>query len=157
MSIDKVTFFTEGLYYHITCTEIVEEVRRKYDGGQTDANQLRVTWHGVEHLYTYDDPAKAAEDFEQWRREPCEKIVLTLNGVEQPGGPLPPAEEALRAYEEEGRQWETLQADIRAGKSSGARIAKNGCPPTRCATTLGRAASGFASTAWPTRESKTRR
>jgi hypothetical protein len=75
-----------------------------------------VTWHGVEHLYTYDDPARATEDFEQWRREPCEKIVLTLNGVEQPGGPLPPAEEALRAYEEEAREIEQFEADVRAGK-----------------------------------------
>lgn len=116
MSIDRVTFFIRGLYNHIICTEIVEEVRRKYDAGQTDANAIRVTWHRVEHLYTYDDPAKASVDFEEWRRQPCERIALTLDGIEQPVGPLPPTEEALRAYEEEGRQWEELQADIRAGK-----------------------------------------
>jgi hypothetical protein len=116
MNIDKVTFFIKGFYHHIICTEIVDEVSRKYDAGQTDANHLRVTWHGIEHLYAYDDPATALADFEEWRREPCERIVLTLDGVEQLGGPLPPTEEALREYEEEGREWAALQVDIQAGK-----------------------------------------
>ena len=128
MSIDRVTFFIKGLYHHIICTEIVEEVKRKYDAGQIDANHLRVTWHGVEHLYTYDDPAKAAEDFERWRREPCERISLTLNGVEQPGGTLPPTAEAARAYEEEAKQIEEFQADIRAGKIEGCESCEEWVP-----------------------------
>ena len=32
---------------------------------------------GVEHLYFFEDGSQAAETFERWRRQPCEKIVLT--------------------------------------------------------------------------------
>jgi hypothetical protein len=36
-------------------------------------------------LYVFDDGAQAAETFEHWRSQPCEKIVLTLDGVLQAG------------------------------------------------------------------------
>jgi hypothetical protein len=44
---------------------------------------------GVEHLYIFEDGAEAVETFERWRRQPCETIALTLDGVEQAGGRLP--------------------------------------------------------------------
>jgi hypothetical protein len=44
---------------------------------------------GVEHLYIFRTAAEAFLAFQQWRREPCEKISLTLAGVEQPGDRLP--------------------------------------------------------------------
>ena len=44
---------------------------------------------GVEHLYFFEDGSQAAETFERWRRQPCEKIVLTLSGVPQAGARLP--------------------------------------------------------------------
>lgn len=43
-------------------------------------------------------------------------IYVMRAGVEQPGGPLPPAGEALRATEEEAREIEQFEADVRAGK-----------------------------------------
>jgi len=39
---------------------------------------------GVEDLFLYQDGQQAAEAFEKMRRQPCERIVLTLDGVEQP-------------------------------------------------------------------------
>lgn len=44
---------------------------------------------GVEHLYLFEDGAEAAGTFERWRRQPCERIVLTLDCVEQVGERLP--------------------------------------------------------------------
>jgi len=45
--------------------------------------------NGVEHLYIFDNAEEATAAFERWRREPCERISLTVNGVEQPGDRLP--------------------------------------------------------------------
>jgi hypothetical protein len=42
-----------------------------------------------EHLFIFEEGATAAEDFERWRRQPCERIVLTLDGVKQLGERLP--------------------------------------------------------------------
>jgi hypothetical protein len=36
---------------------------------------------GIEHLYIFEDGMQASETFERWRRQPVEKIVLTLEGV----------------------------------------------------------------------------
>jgi hypothetical protein len=44
---------------------------------------------GTEYLYIYENGETAAALFERWRRQPVEKIVLTLDGVEQVGERLP--------------------------------------------------------------------
>ena len=44
---------------------------------------------GIEHLYIFENGETAAALFERWRRQPVEKIVLTLDGVEQVGERLP--------------------------------------------------------------------
>jgi hypothetical protein len=54
---------------------------------------------GIERLYIFEDGAQAAETFEQWRRKPVEAIRLTLDGVRQAGGRLPPTEAMCRACE----------------------------------------------------------
>lgn len=57
--------------------------------GKKEAHTIYEMRAGVEHLYIFEDGAQAAEAFERWRRQPCERIVLTLDGVEQVGERLP--------------------------------------------------------------------
>jgi hypothetical protein len=64
---------------------------------------------GLEYLYIYMDAAHARADFENWRREPLEKITLSLDGIEQPGGRVPLTEEEIRKYfeaREQDEEWD---------------------------------------------------
>jgi len=82
MSIDKF-HFVKG---NTTTTDLkdAEEV-----ASFRRAHSIFVMWSGVEHLFFFEDGAQAASTFEIWRREPCERIALTLSGVPQAGGRLP--------------------------------------------------------------------
>jgi hypothetical protein len=108
MSIDRFCLIDEKKIYHwMICTEIVEDLQRK--GGSSWGNHsVYVMQGGVEYLYIYKDAAHAQSDFEEWRREPLDKIKLTLDGVEQPGGRLPLTEEEIRKYfeaQEQNEEW----------------------------------------------------
>src|SRR5271157_5779061 len=104
MSIDKFCLVDEKKIYHwMICTEIVEDLQRK--GGSSWGNHsVYVMQGGVEYLYIYKDAAHAQADFEEWRGEPLEKIKLSLDGVEQPGGRRPLTEEEIRKYFEAQEQ-----------------------------------------------------
>ena len=52
-------------------------------------HSIRMMRAGVDHLYVFRSGKEAAECFDIWRRQPCERISLELNGVPQPGGRLP--------------------------------------------------------------------
>jgi|ERR1019366_2466352 hypothetical protein len=47
------------------------------------------TIYVIEHLYIFENGETAAALFERWRRQPVEKIIVTLDGVEQVGERLP--------------------------------------------------------------------
>lgn len=65
------------------------DVSTDFDGKKLHENTIYIIQAGIEYLHIYQDPARAAGDFEKWRREPLEDISLALNGVRQPGGRLP--------------------------------------------------------------------
>jgi hypothetical protein len=93
MSIDKFHFIAKGenpgdIAYTLEPHESPLE-RLLGAGPGRGTHTIHVTWGGVEHLFIFEDGAQAAETFERWRRQPCERIVLTLDGVEQAGGRLP--------------------------------------------------------------------
>jgi hypothetical protein len=101
MSIDRFCLIDDKEIYHwMICTEIVEDIQRIGTASWGDHN-VYVMQGGIEYLYTYKNPAHAQADFEKWRREPLEKITLTLAGFEQPGGRLPLTEEEIQKYFEE--------------------------------------------------------
>src|SRR5580658_2646691 len=52
-------------------------------GPGENTHTIYVMWGGVEHLYIFENGEAAAALFERWRRQPCEKIVLALEGVAQ--------------------------------------------------------------------------
>jgi len=93
MSIDKFHFIAKGenpsdIAYRFNPDEsLPERLLGAWPGEGT--HTIYVMWGGVEHLYIFEDGAQAAETFERWRRQPCERIVLTLDGVEQVGERLP--------------------------------------------------------------------
>ena len=98
MSIDRFCLVDEGKIYHwMICTEIVEDIQRNGTASWGNHN-VYVMQAGIEYRYTYKNPAHARADFEEWRREPLEKITLILDGVEQPGGRLPMTEEEIQKY-----------------------------------------------------------
>lgn len=101
MSIDHFIYVDKKKIYHrMIYTEIIEQLRRK-GTAKWSGHSVYVMQGGIEYLYSYQDPAHAAADFEEWRRQPLENIRLTLDGVEQPGGRLPLTEEEIRKYMEE--------------------------------------------------------
>jgi hypothetical protein len=87
MSIDKFHFISKG--------ENPSDVAHKFKSDEPLPERRLDAWHGegthtiyemqagVEHLYIFEDGATAAEVFERWRRQPVEKIVLTLKGIAQ--------------------------------------------------------------------------
>lgn len=89
MSIDKFHFVAKGG----NPSDIADRVKpdeslpeRPLEAWPGDGTHtIYAMWGGVEHLYIFEDGAQAAETFERWRRQPCERIVLTLDGVEQVG------------------------------------------------------------------------
>jgi hypothetical protein len=109
MSIDRFCLVDEKKLYHwMICTEIVEDLQRNGTDSWSD-HTVYVMQGGVEYLYAYKNLAHAAADFEEWRREPLERITLVLNGIEQPGGRLPLAEEEIRKYfeaQEQNEEWD---------------------------------------------------
>jgi hypothetical protein len=109
MSIDRFCLVDEKKLYHwMTCTEIVEDLQRNGTDPSSD-HTVYMMQDGVEYLYVYKNLAHAAADFAEWRREPLERITLVLNGIEQPGGRLPLAEEKIRKYfeaQEQNKGWD---------------------------------------------------
>jgi hypothetical protein len=83
MSIDKFHFVRGENTTDIEHTEAAVSCWKK------ETHTIYVMWGGVEHLYIFEDGAQAAETFERWRSQPCEKIVLTLDGVPQASDRLP--------------------------------------------------------------------
>ena len=83
MSIDRFHFVRGEKTTDIEHTEAAVLCRKK------EAHTIYVMWGGVEHLFIFEEGATAAEAFERWRRQPCERIVLTLDGLEQVGERLP--------------------------------------------------------------------
>jgi hypothetical protein len=83
MSIDKFHFVRGEKTTHIEHTEAAALCSKR------EAHTIYVMRGGVEHLYIFEDGAQAAATFERWRRQPVERIVLTLDGVEQVGERLP--------------------------------------------------------------------
>jgi len=106
MSIDRFCLVDDRKIYHwVICTEIVEDLQQ--NGGSAWGNhRVYVMQGGIEYLYIYQDAAHAQADFDEWRREPLEKITLNLDGIEQPGGRLPLTEEEIRKYFEAREQEE---------------------------------------------------
>jgi hypothetical protein len=109
MSIDRFCLVDEKKLYHwMICNEIVED--SQCNGTDSWSNHtVHVMQGGVEYLYAYKDLAHAAADFAEWRREPLERITLTLNSVERPGGRLPLTEEEIRKYfeaQEQNEEWD---------------------------------------------------
>jgi hypothetical protein len=92
MSIDKFHFIAKGenpsdIAYKLKPVEIYRaEAATKLTKEAHTIYEMRA---GVEHLYIFEDGAQASEAFERWRSQPCEKIVLTLDGVPQAGDRLP--------------------------------------------------------------------
>ena len=78
MSIDKVYLVRDG---KVTPVNDMFAMDRSHTVCETA--------HGIEHLYIFDTPEEATATFERWRRQPCESIQLTANGVPQPGDRLP--------------------------------------------------------------------
>lgn len=78
MSIDRFHYVTNE-----TTTDITREEVAKLAEIQPEANSVYIMRAGVEHLFIFEDGAQAAEFFERYRREPCENIRLTLEGVAQ--------------------------------------------------------------------------
>jgi len=116
VSIDQFCRVDEKKLYHwMICTEIVEDFVRNGTGSWSD-HTVYVMQGGIEYLYVYKTPTHAAAEFEEWRREPLERITLVLNRIEQPGGRLPLAEEEIRKYFEAQEQNE--------GKNFGAEEAQ---------------------------------
>jgi hypothetical protein len=77
MSIDHFHFCAEGetpveISPQEAETKLSEEVHTIYEMAG-----------GIEHLYIFENGKTAAAIFERWRREPVERIVLTLDGVPQ--------------------------------------------------------------------------
>lgn len=98
MSIDHFIYVDKKKIYHrMICTEIIEQLRRE-GTAKWSGHSVYVMQGGIEYLNSYQDPAHAAADFEEWRRQPLENIRLTLDGVEQPGGRLSLTEEEIRKY-----------------------------------------------------------
>jgi len=86
MSIDKYHFTaTNGDYSEVAPPEWMARYAHLGEGTHT----IYVMWGGVEHLFIFEEGATAAEAFERWRRQPCGRIVLTLDGLEQVGDRLP--------------------------------------------------------------------
>jgi len=86
MSIDKYHFTAaNGDYSEVAPPEWTARYAQPGPGTHT----INVVWAGIEHLYIFEDGAQATETFGLWRSEPCERITLTLDGVEQAGGRLP--------------------------------------------------------------------
>jgi hypothetical protein len=87
MSIDKFHQVKDGQTTDISAerASTILQLNQDRDGFHT----IYVMWGGVEHLFIFEEGATAAETFERWRSQPCEKIVLTLDGVEQVGERLP--------------------------------------------------------------------
>jgi hypothetical protein len=83
MSIDKFHFVRDEKTTDIEHTEAAVLCWKKR------AHTIYVMWGGVEHFFIFDDGAQAVETFERWRRQPCERIVLTLDGVDQAAKRLP--------------------------------------------------------------------
>jgi hypothetical protein len=93
MSIDKFHFIAKGenpndIAYGFKPDESLPD---RLSGAWTRecTHTIYVMWGGVEHLFIFEEGATADEAFGRWRRQPCERIVLTLNSVEQAGGRLP--------------------------------------------------------------------
>lgn len=82
MSIDKFHFVTKDTTTDIDHLEARDKLTPR-------AHTVYVMWASVEHLFIFDDGERAAEFFERYRREPCERIGLTLDGIPQAGGRLP--------------------------------------------------------------------
>jgi hypothetical protein len=108
MSIDRFCLVDEKkIYKWMICTEIVEDLQRK-GCSSSGKHSVYVMQGGIEYLYIYMDAAHARADFENWRREPLEKITLSLDGIEQPGGRVPLTEEEIRKYfeaREQDEEW----------------------------------------------------
>jgi hypothetical protein len=83
MSIDKFHFVGSEKTTDIEHTEAAVLCWRK------KTHTIYVMWGGVEHFFIFEDGAQAVETFERWRRQPCERIVLTLDGVDQAADRLP--------------------------------------------------------------------
>ncbi len=81
MSIDHFHFVKGEAITELKTDEEIEAKKRDHT--------IYVMWGGIEHVYIFEDKTQAVETFEQWRREPCEEIRLTLDGIRQPGGRLP--------------------------------------------------------------------
>jgi hypothetical protein len=94
MSFDNFYFVENGKITEIRRDEVDEVAQR-----HTIVEQRA----GIQSLYFYDDAVKAAEDFEKWRREPCEFISLTLDGMRQSGDRLPLMFEGAPVVFVEGR------------------------------------------------------
>ena len=77
MSIDHFHFVAKG--------EMPVEIARAEAATKLteEAHTIYEMAGGIEHLYIFENGETAAALFERWRRQPVEKIVLTLEGVAQ--------------------------------------------------------------------------
>jgi len=87
-------------YAWATVREITDDLNNNHGGKEYGQHSIYLVQHGIEHLYTYDDPAHAQEDFNTWRAEPLEAIQLKLNGEWKPEGRLPLTPEQIKAWQE---------------------------------------------------------
>ena len=77
MSIDHFHFCVEGgMPVEISPQEAETKLSE-------EAHTIYEISGGIEHLYIFENGKTAAAIFERWRREPIERIVLTLDGVPQ--------------------------------------------------------------------------
>ena len=77
MSIDHFHFCAEG--------EMLVEISPQEAGIKLtkEVHTIYEMAGGIEHLYIFENGKTAAALFERWRREPVERIGLTLDGVPQ--------------------------------------------------------------------------
>jgi hypothetical protein len=83
MSIDKF-HFVEG-----EKTSDINHTQAAVLCSEKSAHTIYEMWGGVEHFFIFEDGAQAVETFERWRRQPCERIILILDGVDQAAERLP--------------------------------------------------------------------
>jgi hypothetical protein len=80
MSIDSRYFVKNGKFIHDTDPTFLTFEHKHH---------IRLNARGMQDLFFFDNPEEAKLTFEKWRREPCEYIALTSDGIDQEVGRLP--------------------------------------------------------------------